>query len=78
MRVLIVEDDVETRAYVSHGLSEAGHSVDTSATGADGLRRVREGAYDLLIVDRMIPTIDGLSVVKAVRAERSGRTLLPP
>lgn len=68
MRVLIVEDDIETQSYVSQGLTEAGHSVETSATGADGLLRARQGGYDLFIVDRMVPELDGLSLVKAIRS----------
>lgn len=68
MRVLIVEDDIETRSYVSQGLIEAGHSVEASATGADGLVQARQGGFDLFIVDRMVPELDGLSLVKAIRS----------
>lgn len=68
MRVLIVEDDIETQSYVSQGLTEAGHSVEASANGADGLLRARQGGYDLFIVDRMVPELDGLSLVKAIRS----------
>lgn len=68
MRVLIVEDDIETQSYVSQGLTEAGHNVEASATGADGLLRARQGGYDLFIVDRMVPELDGLSLVKAIRS----------
>jgi two-component system OmpR family response regulator len=68
VRVLIVEDDLETQSYVSQGLTEAGHSIEASATGADGLLRARQGGYDLLIVDRMMPELDGLSLVKAIRS----------
>ncbi len=68
MRVLVVEDDIETQSYLSRGLSEAGHSVEASATGADGLQRARQGEYDLFIVDRMVPELDGLSLVKAIRS----------
>lgn len=68
MRVLIIEDDIETQSYVSQGLTDAGHSVEASATGADGLLRARQGGYDLFIVDRMVPELDGLSLVKAIRS----------
>lgn len=68
MRVLIVEDDIETQSYVSQGLTEAGHTVEASATGFDGLQRARQGGYDLFIVDRMLPELDGLSLVKAIRS----------
>ena len=68
MRVLIVEDDIETRTYVAKGLTEAGHTVEACETGDDGLRRAKAGAHDLLIVDRMMPGLDGLALVKAIRA----------
>lgn len=68
MRILLVEDDIETQANIVGSLSEGGHVVETAATGREGLRRITEGAYDLLIIDRMMPEIDGLSLVKAVRA----------
>lgn len=68
MRVLIVEDDLETQSYIAQGLAEAGHSVVASASGTDGLNRARGGGYDLLIVDRMVPELDGLSLVKAIRS----------
>lgn len=68
MRVLIIEDDIETQSYVSQGLTEAGHCVEAACTGADGLVRARLGGYDLFIVDRMVPELDGLSLVKAIRS----------
>ena len=68
MRVLVVEDDIETQTYVSQGLADAGHSVDVSGTGVEGLSRARKDAYDLIIVDRMVPGLDGLSLVKALRS----------
>jgi two-component system OmpR family response regulator len=68
VRVLIVEDDIEAQSYVTQGLTEAGHTVEASATGAEGLLRARQGGYDLFIVDRMVPELDGLSLVKAIRS----------
>lgn len=68
MRILLVEDDAETQAHIARSLGDVGHVVETAASGREGLRRITEGAYDLLIVDRMMPEIDGLSLVKAVRA----------
>lgn len=68
MRILLIEDDDETREYVSRGLEGAGHAVETARDGNDGLFRAADGAFDVLIVDRMLPGIDGLSVVKALRA----------
>ncbi len=68
MRILLVEDDLETQAHIVNSLGDSGHVVETAASGREGLRRITEGAYELLIIDRMIPEIDGLSLVKAVRA----------
>lgn len=68
MRILLVEDDSETAGFISKGLREAGHVLDVATDGHDGLHQATGGRYDLMIVDRMIPKIDGLSVVKAARA----------
>lgn len=68
MRILLIEDDDETRDYVSRGLKEAGHAVETARDGKDGLFRAADGAFDVLIVDRMLPGVDGLSAVKSLRA----------
>lgn len=64
----MVEDDLETRAYVARGLREEGHAVDLAGNGLDGLHQASEVAYDLLVVDRMIPALDGISMVKSLRA----------
>ncbi|WP_429809917.1 winged helix-turn-helix domain-containing protein [Ensifer sp. B1-9] len=68
MRVLVIEDDAETASYISNGLSEEGHQVDVAADGRDGLLQATTGDYDVLIVDRMLPVLDGLSLVKALRS----------
>ncbi|AOU98754.1 DNA-binding response regulator [Acidihalobacter yilgarnensis] len=68
MKVLVVEDDAETARYVSRGLRELGHGVDVAADGRDGLYLAIEGGHDLLIVDRMLPGVDGLTLVKTLRA----------
>jgi two-component system OmpR family response regulator len=70
MRVLIIEDDTETAAYLRKGLSEAGHVADHAADGPNGLAMAREGVYDALIVDRMLPELDGLSVIQDLRDNR--------
>jgi len=64
----MIEDDSETRNYVSAGLKEAGHTVDLVKDGYEGLLIAKEGNYDLLIVDRMLPHLDGLTVVKTLRS----------
>ena len=68
MKILIVEDDVDTAGYVAQGLSEAGHDVAVSRDGLDGLTRANTDAWELLVVDRMLPKLDGLALVKAVRS----------
>jgi len=67
MKILVVEDDKATGAYIAEGLREEGHSVDLIDNGADGLIRASVGQYDVLIVDRMLPGLDGVSVVKTLR-----------
>jgi two-component system, OmpR family, response regulator len=68
MRVLIIEDDKEAAMFLQKALRESGHTVDVAVDGEDGLAHGRDGAYDVMIVDRMLPKQDGLSVVKALRA----------
>lgn len=68
MKVLLIEDDRETAAYIKSGLEQTGHVVDTAADGREGLILGIDGDYNILIVDRMLPGADGLSVVKALRA----------
>ncbi len=67
MRILIIEDDRETSQFLQKALKESGHAADLAHDGEDGLVLARDGGYDLLIVDRMMPRLDGLSVVKALR-----------
>jgi two-component system OmpR family response regulator len=67
-RVLLVEDDVDTADYVAKGLREAGFTVEHVADGRDGLYLASSSAFDAVIMDRMVPGMDGLSVVKALRA----------
>ena len=73
MKLLVVEDDAETAAYVVNGLHEHGHLVDHASDGRDGLFLVAENAYDVMIVDRMLPGLDGLSMVRAARAAGARR-----
>ncbi len=68
MRLLLIEDDRETAAYVAKGLREAGHTVDHAATGTDGLFLAGGEHYDALIVDRMLPGRDGLDIIRLLRA----------
>jgi two-component system OmpR family response regulator len=68
VRILLVEDDAATASYVRRGLEEAGHVVDHAADGQEGLFLATGGGHDLLVVDRMLPKLDGLSLVRALRA----------
>jgi two-component system OmpR family response regulator len=67
MRVLVIEDDRETARYIAKGLGESGHTVDVTDNGRDGLVQATAGEYDVLIVDRMLPGLDGLAVVETLR-----------
>jgi two-component system OmpR family response regulator len=67
MKVLVIEDDRETGAYVKKGLQEHGHVVDLAATGRDGLFLAAGETYDVIIADRRLPGLDGLSIVKTIR-----------
>lgn len=67
-KILIVEDDASTAAYLSKGLSEAGYGVETSVDGRDGLFLASEGIFDLIIADRMLPGLNGLAMIGAIRA----------
>ena len=64
MRILVIEDDKDTLDYLVKGLGESGHATDPAADGKDGLFLALEGDYDVLVVDRMLPALDGLSVIR--------------
>ena len=67
-RILVVEDDMDTADYITKGLREAGYTVEHVADGRDGLYLASSSAFDAVVMDRMLPGMDGLSVVKALRA----------
>ena len=69
MRILVIEDDQQAAGFLIKGLREEGHIVDHAADGEDGLALARECVHDVLVVDRMLPKRDGLSVIEALRAE---------
>ncbi len=68
MKILLLEDDREVRDYVARGLGAMGHVVDTCATGRDAIVMGTDGTHAVLILDRMVPGVDGLSVLRALRA----------
>ncbi len=67
MRILLIEDDQEAARYVAKGLGESGFVVDHAADGPRGLMMATSEPYDVLVVDRMLPGVDGLSVIEALR-----------
>ncbi len=69
MRLLIIEDDREAAGWLIKGLKEAGHVADHAVDGAEGLEMASSGDYDVLIVDRMMPNMDGLTMVRKLREE---------
>ena len=71
MKILVLEDDNAIGSYIADGLREEGHSVDLIADGADGLVQATVGSYDAMVVDRMLPGLDGMSVVKTLRATKN-------
>ncbi len=70
MRILVIEDDVETATYLVEGLKEEGHNVSCTHNGRDGLFLAASEAFELAIVDRMLPEMDGLTLVKALRSAK--------
>jgi len=66
-RTLLIEDDTETALYVTEGLQQIGHVVVWAATGPDGLFQASHGDYELIVADRMLPGLDGLSLVRNLR-----------
>ncbi len=67
MRLLIIEDDFAISAFISKGMKEAGHTVDAADNGKNGLFLATTENYDAMIVDRMLPEIDGLTIIKTLR-----------
>ena len=68
MKLLVIEDDPQTAAFVKSSLEERGHVVDAVADGRDGLFLAAGSTYDIMIVDRMLPGVDGLGIIKTIRA----------
>ncbi len=67
MKILLIEDDSQVRNYVAKGLQESGHGVDVAEDGKEGLFLATTERYDVLIVDRMLPEVDGLTILKTIR-----------
>jgi two-component system, OmpR family, response regulator len=67
MKILLIEDDAHTSAYLARGLREQGHETDVAETGWAGLGLATKGGYHVMVIDRMLPEIDGLTIVKQLR-----------
>ena len=76
MNLLIVEDDLEAAKAMATSLTEAGHVCRLEADGAMGLSAARDGRFDVLIVDRMMPKMDGLTMVETLRRDGDGAPVL--
>jgi two-component system OmpR family response regulator len=76
MRILLIEDDLKVQAYIRKGLQEAGHTVDVSGDGKDGLFKATTENYDVLIIDRMLPGLDGLTIIKTLRGAENSVPIL--
>ena len=76
MKILLIEDEVKLAEYLRKGLGEVGYVVDMAHNGVDGLHMALEGGYDLLVLDAMLPGIDGFSLLTAFRKSRQTPVLM--
>ena len=76
MKVLLIEDDSTVADFIVRGFREAGHNIDHADNGKDGLFMATTESYDVLIVDRMLPGVDGLSIIRTLRASDDGTPIL--
>lgn len=76
MRLLIVEDDRNTREFIERALRESGYTVDATGNGRDGLFMATTEPFDLVLLDRMLPQVDGLTVLRTLRASKIATPVL--
>ena len=76
MKLLVVEDDREAAAFLVKGLKESGHAVDHAADGREGLMLATTERFDAIVLDRMLPGMDGLAIVAALRASDNATPVL--
>lgn len=69
LKILLIEDDQDTAGYVANGLRKAGHWVEVAADGPAGLSAARTRSHDIAVIDRMLPGMEGIELVKMLRAE---------
>lgn len=71
MRILVIEDELKTAAYLKKGLEESGYAVDVANDGPQGLILALEEEYDVIVLDVMLPGMDGWTIVKTLRTTRT-------
>lgn len=76
MHILLIEDDVRAATYLIKGLGECGHVIDHAENGDDGLHLALSGQYDVIVVDRMLPRRDGLTIIRMLRADNNNTPVL--
>lgn len=76
MKILVIEDDKKVSNYIAKGLKEAGYNVDCSHEGKEGLFLATTEAYNVIIMDRMLPSLDGLTILKTIRASNNKTPVL--
>lgn len=76
MKILIIEDDSSVSDYITKGMKEAGHTVDCTSDGKDGLFLATTERYDVMIFDRMLPSLDGLTILKTIRGSNNQTPVL--
>ena len=69
MKILVIEDEKKVASFIENGLQSEGFTVETAYDGADGLAKAYDGSFDLIILDRMLPKLDGLSLLRRIRKE---------
>jgi two-component system OmpR family response regulator len=76
MRILVIEDDADTARFIAKGLTEAGHAVDQATDGRQGLFLATTESYDAIVLDRMLPQVDGLTILRTLRASNVATPVL--
>ena len=76
MRILVIEDDKDVASFIRNGLAQAGYNVDHADNGKDGLFLATTERYDVLVVDRMLPSVDGLTLIRTLRASQDSTPVL--
>src|ERR1043166_7268389 len=75
-KILVIEDDERTSEFIARGLRDEGYTVDCAADGRDGLFLATDGSYDAIVLDRMLPGMDGMAVLAAMRAAKVATPVL--